>query len=223
MVHRDPETGRFLPGSGEAWDDIEVSTFAASVGVQASDLTGGTGFGGGDNNEWEGLELIDYDDIVDRNEELRLLGIAHHLAVYVNSTETADGSVAAAVEVSASPSLTTTTQRAARPTTGALSTTGAGAGNAVGGSDVDDTIDLVGRPLAATGHAPFSDGATGVGGGGSEGMDSQESTLFPAEFGRFHPRDELFLNGRISAWNIDDAGVHVTLSGQHVYGVLAED
>jgi hypothetical protein len=46
--------------------------------------------------------------------------------------------------------------------------------------------------------------------------------MFPAEFGRFHPRDELFINGEFRAWNIDDAGIHAAVAGQHVYGVISD-
>lgn len=215
LPHRDPKTGRFLPSGETGWDDIEVATFQGHVGVQAADLTGGTGFNGGDQERFEGLQLLDYDDFVDRNEELILLSAEHHLNVYANSTETADGTVRLTVTVSASPSVST--GLATSITTDAVDN------NVVGGADADDSIDHIGRLLIATGHAPFSDGATGVGGAGSAGEDTYRSTVFPAEFGRFHPRDELFLNGIFEVWNIDDAGIHGELYGQHVYGVIAED
>ena len=211
MVHRDPETGQFT-GDSHSFDDIEVATFQADVGVQAEDLSGGTGFAGGDQEIFNGLEILDYDEFVDRNEELRLLGVQHGLSVYPNSTTTADGTVRGYVEISAQPS--------AGSIDAAVSIGSFDDSNAVGNSMSDDTIDIVGRPLLATGMAPFSDGSTGVGGGGSAGEDRYESAMFPSEFGRFHPRDELFANGRIEVWNIDDSGVHLDVWGQHVYGVM---
>ena len=40
MPHRDPQTGQFLPHDEEQYDDIEVATFGANLGVQAGDLWG---------------------------------------------------------------------------------------------------------------------------------------------------------------------------------------
>lgn len=216
VPHRDPETGQFVSGSEYA--DIEVASFSVNAGVTAADLSGATGFDGGDQPGFEGAEILDYDDIVDRNEELHLLSAEHRIDLFVNSTETADGTVLGAFEVSASPSRTDVTTEAGAARTADLVT----GTTIVGDTGRDDTIDVVGRPLVATGHAPFSDSSTGVGGGGSAGEDTYDSTVFPTEMGRFHPRDELFLNGQFTVWNIDDAGIHAQLTGQHVYGVIEE-
>lgn len=218
MPHRDPDTGQFVPSESEQFDDIEVVSFSANIGITADDLSGGTGFGGGDSADFEGVQVIDYDEVVDRNEELHLLEASHRLTVYANSTETADGNVAGAVEISASPSRSQVVVRAVSPT----QTEELEPGDAVGGSESDDSIDIVGRPLSTVGHAPFSDGASGTGGGGSSGRDSYDGDTFPAEYGRFHPRDELFVNGELVAWNVDDAGVHASISGQHIYGVMSD-
>jgi hypothetical protein len=219
MPQRDPRTGQFVSNDhhDHGFEDIEVATFEAEAGVRAQDLDGTTAFSGGQTFEWEGLEVVDYDDLVDRDEELVLLEARHRLSVFVNSTETADGTVAVAAEVSAAPSLSEPTSNLSQPTgTGGndLDTTAP-----LGTSRTVDTIDILGRPLYAIGHAPFSDGASGVGGAGSAGEDTDGMGPLPHEFGRFHPRDEVFVNGRFTVWNIDDAAVHVGLSGQHVYGV----
>lgn len=211
MVHRDPSTGKFVSGQDTEYSDIEVVTFSGSVGVQASNLGGTATFQGGDQKTFEGLELLDYDEFVDRNEELVLLSADHSMSVFANSTESEDGTVRASVEVSASPAITNEN---------VIFTNSIDDGQAVGGAQSDDSIDLLGRQLVATAHAPFSDTSTGVGGGGSAGEDRLKIDQAPAEFGRFHPRDELFMNGTFEAWNIDDSGVHVDLTGQHVYGVL---
>lgn len=214
LPHRDPVTGQFVSGpTGEQFDDIEVATFNMNMGVPAADLAGGTGFGG-EANTFNNLEVVDYDEFVDRNEELRLLSVHHTLEVFANSTETADGTVGAYVALKADPS------RVGFDTllTGSNTITG----NVQGLAAVQDSIDYIGRPLQAVGHAPFSDGASGVGGGGASGHDSYSSLVWPAEFGRFHPRDELFAVGQLKAWNIDDAGIHANVTGQHVYGVLED-
>jgi len=216
LAARDPQTGQFVEQS--SFDDIEVATFSANVGVEAADLTGTTGFNGGDRNSFEQVEVVDYDDIVDRNEELVLLSARHRLSSYLNSTETADGTVSVAAEISASPSLTDVTNRAANPSSG----NAFGPDNVMGRRESDDSIDVLGRPMVAVAHGPYTDGASGTGGGGSAGEDLVQLDGAPAEFGRFHPRDELFVNGRIVVWNVDDAGAHASISGQHVYGVLSD-
>jgi hypothetical protein len=217
MPHRDPETGQFLPHDGSRYEDIEVVTASFNTGVQAGDLDGTTGYGG-EPEEFEGLQLLDYDEVVDRNESLHLLHADHRLSVIPNSTETADGTLKAAVSVSASPALSDATRTAAQANQGSFG----GSAPVVGQANQDDSIDIVGRPLLAFATGPFSDGGTGVGGGGSEGGDNYSTDVFPAEYGRFHPRDELFLNGRIVTYNIDDAGVHVDGVIQHVYGVIED-
>lgn len=214
MVHRDPQTGQFVEDS-EVYDDIEVVSFEANAGVEASNLGGATSFDGANDN-FEGIEVIDYDDVVDRNEELHLLTAMHRLTVFANSTETADGTVACGVEVSASPSRTGFAQVGANVAS-------VGNDDAVGAGFNDDTIDIIGRVLTGVGGAPFSDSATGVGGGGSAGEDQVTLENPPAEMARFHPRDELFVNGQFRVWNIDDAGVHMDLQGQHIYGVVTDE
>lgn len=217
MAARDPETGQFVSGGAAAqYDDIEVVSIQADVGVQAADLDGSTGFVSGQTFDAEAVPLVDYDEVVDRNEELHLLQAQHHLVAHVNSTGTADGEVRAYVEISTSPT------RQVSPTINASAGGGDLDAGVVGRPDSDDSIDVIGRPLLAVGFGPFSDGATGVGGGGSAGRDSVDMGPLPREIGRFHPRDDLFLNSEIRVWNIADRGVHLDLQGQHVYGVVSE-
>lgn len=214
MVHRDPETGEFVSADASRFDDVEVVSFAATVGIPAADLDGSTAFTGGVTEGFEGLQIVDYDEVVDRNEELVLITADHSLSVMINSTETADGSVRGGVAISASPARLNVTDRTVLQTDNDLP------GSTFDGSSrVDDTIDLVGRPLLAAATGPFSDGSSGAGGGGAAANDRITVEMPPAEFGRFHPRDELFLNGAVEVDNIDDAGIHLSVAGQHVYGV----
>jgi hypothetical protein len=212
-MHRDPETGQFL-AHDESFKDIEVASFGITIGIPAQGLGGATAYTGGDTSSFEGVEMIDFDQIVDRNEELVLIEAQHALVAEINSTETADGSVRAAVEISADPSLSPATRAAGKQTNDAQPDSFSGT------TGFDDSIDLVGRPLVAQGTGPFSDSSTGVGGGGSAGEDSVEIRSAPAEFGRFHPRDEVFVNGITETDNVDDAGIHLQISGQHVFGVV---
>lgn len=215
MPHRDPATGKFVSDDME-FNDIEVVSFNGTFGIEASNLDGTTAFTGGDAGAIEGEPLIDYDDVVDRNEELVLLSAQHRLSTWANSTATSDGTVRTYAEVSASP--VNTLQAPVVDT--ALE--GNSLGGTVGGAESDDTIDLIMRPLVATAHSPFSDSAGGVGGAGSAGEDNVEGNMFPQEYGRFHPRDELYANITLEVFNIADQGVHADISGQHVYGVMTQ-
>lgn len=199
----------------EQFEDIEVVSFEANYGIQAANLSGGVGFTGGTADSFDGLILVDYDDVVDRNEELVLLEAQHLLVAFVNSSETLDGTVTATASISAGSA---GPQLSVDVNTDSLDPNN----DIVGGASQDDSIDIIGRNLKATAHAPFSDGGTGVGGGGSAGEDRVEFAMPPAEMGRFHPRDELFLNGHLRVWNIQNAGVHARLQGQHWYGVVED-
>lgn len=214
---RDPETGLFMSPEKAGYDDVEMVTFDAGFGVEAANLSGGTGFGSGDTENFEGALLLDYDDIVDRNERLDLLAAVHALVAFINSTETADGTLGVGVEISSSPSLSSV---------GNLKTAAQDAdvdnANIVGLATNDDTIDIIGRPLQAVAHAPFQDSASGVGGAGSAGRDRTTLDSPPGPIAEFHPRDELFLNGQFDVWNVDDAGVHLNVMGQHLYGVVED-
>lgn len=211
MVHRDPDTGKFVAGNSDQFADVEVVSFTASFGQTASNLGGATGFGGESDNT-DGLLLIDYDEVVDRNEELHLLTAQHRLSVFGNSTSTEDGTIRVVAEVSASPTVSVSQT---------IGSAAADDNNAIAvGNDSDDTIDLIGRPMIATGFSPFSDTATGIGGAGGQGEDEVNIDGPPGEMARFHPRDELFANARLTTWNVDDAGIHADLVGQHVYGVV---
>lgn len=217
MPHRDPETGQFVSGDrGHRYEGIEVATFHADFGIQAADVGGGTGYAGGDGDQFEGIEILDFGDFCSRNERLELLHAEHLLVAYTNSTQTADGTVRVAAEVSASPGRSP-----------AIHTIGTGdveseQGTVVGGATTDDSIDVLGAPLIATGHSPFSDGASGVGGGGSAGEARTHLHYPESPICDFFPRDELFVNGNIEVWNVADAGVHGEITGQHVYGVLED-
>lgn len=194
----------------EQFDDIEIVNFDAHAGIPAADLTGGTTFQGGDGaNTDPGLQVVDYDDVLDRDEEAVLLWGWHQLAAFINSTETADGSLHAAVEISSSPSFSMGRSLAGSDLQG----------NFDGRVNTDDDLDVLGRALRAFATGPFSDGASGVGGGGTGDSDEVTLETLPIDMARFHPRDELFVNLVVDVWNVDDAGIHTVTQGQHIYGI----
>lgn len=219
MPHRDPQTGQFVSDNSNSmgYDDIEVVSATGAFTVAAAQLDGSTGQGYGQASEFEGVEIVDYDEVVDRNESLVLLSASHRLTVSGVSTSTADGTVRAEIEVSASPSLQAASEVVLDG--GVADVTGDfNIGN--GGQTFDDSIDVLGRPLLAIGTSPFSDGGSGVGGAGTAGEDSVELRNPPGAMAEFHPRDELFVNGVIEASNVSDASITVEYSVQHIYGVV---
>ena len=207
--------GEFVSVDEMQIDDIEVVSFSTTVGIPASALSGSAAFIGGDSESFTGVLLIDYDDVVDRNEELVMLSAQHRAVASINSTETADGSLRGAVEIAAQPVRSQVAFRSA-----AQSDADIDGSTFDGESATDDSIDIIGRPLSVAATAPFSDSSSGVGGGGAVNGDSVEISMAPAEFGRWHPRDELYANGYVEVDNVDDSGVHMQVSGQHVYAVL---
>lgn len=219
MAARDPETGQFVAGGAmDKYSDFEVFTATAHMDIDAADIDGTTSSEYPDGQNFEGFQLVDYDELVDRNEVLDLLRAQHALTVYGNSTGTEDGSIRGLVEISSAPTL---------QAMDALEPTGT---KPIDDSDFNvnyrlydtDSIDILGRVLIGHAGQPFSDTATGVGGAGSTGEDSYELTGFPEVIGRFHPRDELFINGALEASNIADAGIHIDVSVQHLYGVRSQ-
>lgn len=214
MPHRDPETGKFVAGSGTDSGEIEMVSDQRHISISANSLDGSTGQFGGEETLFEGLQLYDLDEILDRDESARLVYASHEVEVYVNSTSTSDGTFRFSGEFSASPARQVIRSVDALQTVDDID----GATNEVdvNAADPDDTQDLLGPGLTATGFAPFSDGATGVGGAagaGTAGWEGQPGNP------QFHPRDEVFLNGCLTAWNIADAAVHVDVDYQHIYVV----
>lgn len=201
------------------FDRFEETTGVPQISVAAADLTGATGQYFGEQTLFEGVTLYDVDALLDRDELAVMMWAEHHLEVYATSTETADGTVRGVIEISASPDRITNATLAA-----GSSEDIADLEQSAFQPEVDHfnapSADLIGRPLNATGFAPFSDGATGVGGAGTSGNDWWEGS--PTAEPDFDARDELYLNGGIEVSNIDDSAIHVDVSYRHVYGVMED-
>lgn len=215
MSARDPETGQFVSSkdSDYDWDELEIQHVSTNYGVPAADLSGATSFActsitAASEKEWEPAGGIS------RGELAELVALQHVINVYINSTETADGSVVGQLIVSTEDD----TQ---------------GVGNLPGGFDdigstvIDqDEMQVTTDPahvdiLEAFGTGPFSDGASGVGGGGSAGQHAK-SLNFKA-WGGFGPTYDVHSEFRghpqFSVWNVDDAGIHMDYEGQFLWKV----
>lgn len=206
-----------MPHDQADFDKFEEAFFSQKFSVPAADLSGATGALFGEEGRWEGRGLYSLDDLIDRDQLAVMLLAEHHLEVYVTSTETADGTVRAEMEVSTSPAASEAVDlldsaNDVADTAGALPVDADGSGVI--------TSDLVGRALSAVAFGPFSDGATGVGGSGVAGVDWWEGV--PVANPVFDDRDDLFVNGVIEASNIADAAIHADLHVRHVYGVVGD-
>lgn len=223
MPHRDPHTGQFLPDgeSMEAFDRFEEVYDRVELSVPAADIGGQTGQDFGQDGSLEGEVFYGMDEgLLDRDEIAVMLWAEHHLIAGILSTQTADGTVRATVEISGSPEPSAATRRLAAvqlsdapDTSGDFTIERASPGPQVTG-------DLVGRPLEALGYGPFSDGATGVGGAGTAGTDDWQGSM--AANPVFDDRDDLFYHATLEHSNVADAALFAALSARHVYGVIQD-
>lgn len=215
MVHRDPDTGQFVSGSS-SFHDVEVINFAFQFSVAAAQNTGATDQFYGDDTDFEGVLLYDLDDIVDRHAVARVLEAQHALSVQPTGTQTADSATRAIVEISSSPSSSVSFSAPASE----MGAVGDQSGLTVEFLDrVDDSLDVLGRPLEAMAQGPFTDGTNGLGGGGGPGHDSLETE--PHDF-ILDRRDEMFLNGAVESQNLTDGPATFSVVGQHVLGINEE-
>lgn len=218
MAVRDPETGQFVSSGAAGYDDVEVITISPTIGIGSSEVTGDTDASFADEGEFEGFELIDMDEVLDRSESADLLAAAHAITVYGQPIDASPGAVRAAIEVSSSPALQAAT--------------------AIGGSGAEldsdgllvqqrqdslddvktDSLDIIGRVLSAVAYPPHQDTGSSTGGGGSAGTDDFKTEGFPDRMARFHPRDEVYLNGVIEANGVS-VNTYLDVEVQHIYGV----
>lgn len=217
--HRDPVTGQFTGTDDmDSFDDVEVATAQTVV---AGDPTSTLGADFPSELRFENLELVDYDDIVDRNESLHLLRAQHALVVFARGNAGAPGAVRGTVEISTSPSRQVAGNMGSTTNTTLSATQNNLGGGGTRSLTTDDSIDLIGRVLEAGAEVVHQDVGSSTASGASRSADRYTADGFPAEVGRFHPRDELFANGVIEADGVD-VEIYAAVNVQHVYGVLEE-
>lgn len=208
--HRDPQTGKFVSSRDHDFDRFEQLHAMDTLSVPAADLDGNTGQHFGEESQYEGRELFDFETVLDRDEVGVIQWQAQQIVVYGLSSSTADGTVRGAAEFSFSPSNSHILKVASASEDLDDQT---GSGFDIEGVDTvfsSDTGDTVGRTLQAIGYSPFSDGATGVGGSGGAGIDQWEGPVMIDPV--VDDRDSLFHNGAIEASNVADASVHMDVS-----------
>lgn len=221
MSVRDPQTGKFVSPEDAGYDDWEFATNYLSHNVPASQLGGATDGTIGEAYNFEGLPLYEMDELLDRDEAADLVRAIHVLEAGITSTETADGTLRATMEISTSPDRKVANEVAGQGTGISGEFNGGGSitdASALGERLVfEDSRDLLGRPLTALAYGPITDGTNGVGGAGTAGTDRVDIED-PIGFD-LHPRDEMFVNGAVEVANVDDTSVVFSLYTQHVYGV----
>lgn len=220
MPHRDPETGKFVGGeSHDDFDEIEQIHADQTFTIPAADLSGATGQGLGASVSFDGVELYDVDEILDRRDIGVLVWAHHQINVYIPSTETADGFVRGSMEVSTSPERQVAggigTDNEPADQTGTLAS-----GVDMASQDFSDTIDVLGPQLVATGGGQFSDGASGVGGASDGNQDEWEGPVIADP--TLDARDSIFASGNFAVANVDDASVSMDVQVWHVFGLLAD-
>lgn len=220
MPARDPTTGQFVSSSDpySGFDDVETVADTREFHVDAAALAGATGPDGGEESGFQGVEAYPMSNIIDRGEQATLLEAYHVVEAWMNPTQTADGMARAAIEISSSPS-----HQAVRAVDALQDVDDVGwlQGDAdlpiqQSGPSPTRSLDLVGPPLVAYGYAPFSDGATGNSGSGSSEQAKYQGT--PAD-PQFHHRDDLFINGVLTAFNVADSAIHATVRYYHAFGI----
>lgn len=198
------------------FDRFESVYFEGQFSAPAADLGGQTGQGLGQDATFEGFDVFDVGEVLDRRDIGIPVWCRHQLWAYIGSTQTADGTVRADLEISLSA-----TRKVAQPVgdniTDVADTSG-DFGVDVNSEDFLATDDLVGPSLEAVGHGPITDGTNGVGGGGTPGKSEWEGNpMLPPIL---DAGDDVFFNGALEHSNVSDAAIHADIDAWWVIGVL---
>lgn len=193
---------------------MEPVHFDQDFSVAADELDGSTTQNFGQNVSYEEVELLELADVIERDEIAYLLGVSAKHVAYIKSTATADSTVRSAQAILTSPNSGiydgTSGYEAVDAQNGTMeldqSTT-----QANGPAWNSDSV--IGRPMLSIGFNPFSDGATGVGGGGSISADWIDMHWSAGNGPLFDHRDTVWLGGIVENQNCDDASLHVETRG----------
>lgn len=196
------------------WQDVEPVHIQTDFDVPAADLGGGTGQGFGEGGAFRGVNLLDMEDLIDRDEMAILLRANIRSMAMAPSTQTADGSVHSVVEIATDDNVIAAADTTLGPWEDVDDNGGFQLTPQASSTNVaDNTDDIIGRVLESFSGSPFSDGATGVGGAGSTVIDEFDY-LYPVRDGpAFDQRDDLYINGFLEHSNVSDAAIHVATGG----------
>lgn len=219
MPHRDPSTGKFV--STPAFEDTETVPFEVSLMFRGN-TSGGSITDWKDITEFEGVEIVDLDQLLDRHRIATLVHIDAALHVNAFHFATAINEAAVSVEISASPS------RQAAYFADTADYEDIADFNVIDGDmdelevyvEQNDTVDLPMRPLTAGTSAPFADDTDQHGGGGQDGIDRAQGPT-PGDWD-FDRRDELYVNGVVGSSSGFAGSIQAFLSGIMTFSVVED-
>lgn len=221
-VVRDPDTGQFRKASEVQYDDYEVVAFTIEVHADGH-IGDSLSLEYGNRGEFEGLEVLDFDSILDRHRLATLIHVDLRGVLQFTQDGIVPAYALASVELSGSPSIRASgavavpdaDRTAIEDVTGNFS-------DVTALVELDDTLDLPLRPLLMAANNGFEDtdatNGTGIGGAGAAGVDQAYGPL-PGTW-QFDRRDELYLNGVLAHQN-SQAGDEFTVevAGIAAFGV----
>lgn len=206
---RDPETGQFVSDDSDTvtdYDIYDVQHFRRDIAIPAASNDGSTGAHGGQRRN-EFMRLMDAAGGLNRGWVADLVRLEGKLLAWINSTQTADGTVQAFAQITSgntSGDLTTV------QTTGSTVDDGPFEVLKGAGSDVDSDLIMF---LDAVGYGPITDGTNGVGGAGAAGEDKDVIQFDPDDGPTFGHDDDISLDIELAQWNVADAAIHATITG----------
>lgn len=157
--------------------------------------------------------MFDVDRFVDRDEVAHLMMIDATLTAGILSTQTADGTLRAEVEISTSGS------KQLHQSSGGYQDVEESADGTLtpevdtnSDDTANETIDILGRKLVALAYGPITDGTNGVGGAGTAGRDWIKTDYGPRG-PELDGRDEVALNGFVEHSNVSDATLFWEVDG----------
>lgn len=209
---RDPSTGKFVSGSGERWDELEVLYGGIAATIPAADLSGGL------HHEWVAgseTEVIDFTAELDREEVFETRVIDVTVTLSMPTTATAEG----AAEMEWALSSNFDNEPSPTPTFygGDL---GEESGTAdINASQMDDAGSLltVGR-LTAT--PSIADTVNALAAGGDD--DRRQKTLTYGRGPRFDDNDQIAAPFSFHIDNVSDHAVVGTVDVM-IAGIVDED
>jgi hypothetical protein len=220
MAARDPETGQYVAGPGGrdgTWSQLDTEIVRGTALINASELDGDTSTSGEDgqaslNTQSEPLGGLGRDTVAE------LVWGSYELSVVPQSTQTSDGTLYVQAVMGTQADQLDDLSRSNR-----LADAGTNTGEQVDVKGLDNEVDydvMWSGGVYATG--PFSDGGTGVGGGGTPGTIS-EQIPYRQIAGHSGPvmdrHTEYGASFNLQAFNIADTRVRADLTAMLVYDV----
>lgn len=217
MVHRDPESGKFVAGSDNQYQygDLDIQHIFHSFSVAAAEVDGTTGQGGGQTFVGEQALVAEPAGGLPRNAVAELVSMDVSVVAYINSSQTEDGTVQGLLELSTEGN----SQVVESLNSNVDVNNTAGAVDIIDVSSTTDS-DVIGM-LQAVGHGPITDTVNGLAGAGSAG-EAELSIDFRNKFGTgplFERDDEVTGHLGLKQWNVADSALHLDMAAQLLWDV----